>query len=103
VPVFFSGLLRTSNADANDSCSLASVELTGPVSRTFSASAGSVCATASPGQVRWALSMTLPAGDYSFTVGYSSNVDDNANDKEPTSLAASATVSVDLSFLPPTA
>src|SRR5436305_1455989 len=102
VPVFFSGTAQTSNTDVNDSCSHASVVLTGPVSRSFVASSGH-CKEVNPGHQQWAQSITLPAGSYSVDIDYSTSVDDNVANGEPTSLLALTAISADLSFLPPSA
>jgi len=102
VPVFFTGTEQTSNTDATDSCSHASVVLTGPVSRSFAASSGH-CKEVNPGHQQWAQSITLPAGSYSVDVDYSTQVDDNVTNGEPTSVLAFATLSANLSFLPPSA
>ena len=103
VPVFFSGALQTANADVHDTCSFAEVSITGPVSRTFAARSGNTCTAGATASRRFGQSITLPAGSYVLNVVYSSTVDDNADDKEPLSLASSASVGLNLTFFPPTA
>ena len=104
VPVFFTGAEHTSNTDPSNSCSLASVVLTGPVTRTFVASTGNGCKSAEPHRQQWAQALTLPAGSYSLDVDYATNAfDDVVNNNDPGSVAGSASLSLNLGFFPPTA
>jgi hypothetical protein len=100
--VFFSGFMQTANSDAADSCSQVTVDLTGPsFARHFEAVTGA-CGASAPHSAGWAEKATLPAGDYSLDVEYSSEVDDTVP-TESGSMSASAQVSLDLGFLPPAA
>lgn len=103
VPVFFSGAERTTDTDPSSSCALATVTLTGPLTRTFTASTGNGCKSVHPSTQQWAQSITLPAGSYSIDVDYATNVFDDVLNGDPTSAASTATTSLNLSFLPPTA
>jgi hypothetical protein len=102
--VFFSGFMQVANNDAADSCSEASAVLTGPdtaSSRTFSAHVGSGCSVTGPRSTRFAQTITLSAGDYDLAIDYDTEVD--ADPGEPASRSGSATLTTNLSFLPPTA
>jgi hypothetical protein len=102
--VFFSGAMQVANNDAGDSCSEASVVLTGPdagSSRHFSAHRGTGCQETGPRSTAFAETITLPAGDYDLSVDYETAVDAEAG--EPSSRSGSATLSTNLSFLPPRA
>ena len=103
MPVFFTGTEQTTNTDPSNSCSLASVVLTGPVTRAFVTSTGNGCKSARVSQQQWAQSITLPAGNYSLDVDYATNATDDVISNDPASVAGSSTLSLNLSFLPPTA
>jgi PKD domain len=102
--VFFSGFMQVANNDAADSCSEASVVLAGPdtaSSRKFTAHRGVGCSVTGPPSTGFAQTITLPAGDYDLSIDYDTAVD--ANPGEPSSRSGSATLTTNLSFLPPTA
>lgn len=103
VPVFFSGFIQATNTDPNDSCASVTVDLTGGTfSRHFKAFKGD-CPDSGPRQKGWAESFTLPGGvEYGLDVEYSSEVDDVVPG-EPKSVSESASVSLNLSFFPPSA
>jgi hypothetical protein len=104
VPIFFSGALHVTETDSTDNCSYVTVDLTGSIARHFKAGhgTGSPCSSTTPRQKAFAQSITLPAGSYELAVDYYSEVDDTVPN-EPASMSASATVSLNLTFLPPTA
>src|SRR5947209_12406773 len=83
VPVFFTGTEQTTNTDPSNSCSLASVVLTGPVTRAFVTSTGNGCKSARVSQQQWAQSITLPAGSYSLDVDYATNATDDVISNDP--------------------
>lgn len=98
VPVFFDGFLHTANSDGGDTCSQVTVDLTGPLIRHFAAFTGA-CSASTPHQRGFAQSFSLPLGEYELSVDYESEVDND----ELTSMSASATVRLNMSFFPPTA
>ena len=103
-PVFFSGSLSTANNDAADSCSEASVDLNGPDatnSRHIHAHRGTGCSVSGPRSTGFAETVTLAAGDYDLAIDYDTEVD--ADPGEAATRSGRATMSMNLSFMPPTA
>jgi hypothetical protein len=95
-PYQFAGSLLAVNDDA-DSCSEVTVELTGPVNRSFSAFRGADCDHPGPHQRGFVEAGTLPAGEYELEVEYEAGVDPD----NPSHKVAQAFVDVTLQFLPP--
>lgn len=96
-PFQFSGALLASNDDPND-CTQITVQLSGPVNRTFSEQKGGDCPASGPNTPAFVLTGALPAGTYELKVDYDAEV----NPENPTnSFTALGAVEVNLQFLPP--
>jgi len=95
-PYQFAGALQSANDDSND-CTEISVELLGPVSHTFEASAGGDCPSPLPDSRGFVITDSLPAGSYNLEVEYGSTIDP----EDPGSESASGAVDMSLAFFPP--
>jgi hypothetical protein len=95
-PFQFSGAMVAANNDAND-CTQISVELTGPVRKSFSLQRGGGCTPTSPNSQGFVVTGVLPAGGYSIQVDYEAEV----ASEDPGSVAALGEVDTNLQFMPP--
>jgi hypothetical protein len=97
-PFQFSGALLATNEDPND-CTLITVKLSGPVSRSFAAQQGGDCSTSGlPNTPAFVVTGALPAGSYALSVDYEAEV----NPENPgNSFSSLGEVEVNLQFLPP--
>jgi hypothetical protein len=106
-PAFFGGFMQTTETDLDNECSYALVDIAsaGTFTRHYEADSPAGCNNpgppAAPRQKGWAESVTMPAGSYTLSVDYYSEVDDTPT--EAHSLTASASVSFNLAFMPPAA
>ncbi len=95
-PFQFSGAMVAANNDAND-CIQISVELTGPIRKTFSLQRGGGCTPTSPNSQGFVVTGVLPAGGYSVQVDYEAEV----ASEDPGRVAALGEVDTNLQFMPP--
>lgn len=95
-PFQFSGAMLAANNDSND-CTQISVELTGPVRRSFSMQRGGDCTPTAPNTQSFVVTSVLPKGGYSIQVDYEAEV----AAEDPGSVSALGEVDINLQFLPP--
>ena len=95
-PLQFAGALQTLNTDEND-CTEITVELSGPLSRTFEASAGGDCPSSHPDSTGFVVTNPLPAGSYILEVDYDATVDP----EDPGTRRAQGAVETSVTFFPP--
>jgi hypothetical protein len=96
-PFQFSGAMVAANNDPDD-CTQISVELTGPVHKSFSLQRGGGCTPTAPNSQGFVVTGVLPAGGYSIQVQYEAEV----TSENPGSVAAGlGEVDTNLQFLPP--
>ncbi len=97
-PFQFSGALLADNSDPND-CTVITVKLSGPVSRSFAAQRGGDCpASGLPNTPAFVVTGALPAGSYELDVDYEAEVDP---ENPGNSFSSLGEVEVNLQFLPP--
>ncbi len=95
-PFQFSGAMLATNNDSDD-CTQISVELTGPVRKSFSMQRGGGCTPTAPNTQAFVVTSVMPAGGYSIQVDYEAEV----AAEDPGSVSALGEVDINLQFLPP--
>jgi hypothetical protein len=96
-PFQFSGAMLAVNNDSGD-CTQISVQLEGPLSRSFSLEHGGGCSPTAPNTQGFVVTSVLPAGSYSIQVDYEAEV---AAENPGTGVSGLGEVDINLQFLPP--